>query len=167
MGTAYGTELISTLYSTCLVGINTWKRNSDGPSPLTRHGYVMYRYVTSWQNINTCHHCGKCPVAWKFPLLGTRIRTWAAWTWTRTRNLQPAGLGLESCLVWLGLDSRHAGLGLDSDSRKRGFVATLRVDIKENSEYSCLDGWWSDMMEWYRRKLDFNFGNKPLAVFGK
>ena len=27
--------------------------------PLTRPGYVTYRYVTSWQNIQTCHHCGR------------------------------------------------------------------------------------------------------------
>ena len=40
---------------------------------------------------------------------------------------KPAGLELEYCPVrlGLGLDSRHAGLELYSDSRKRGLVATL------------------------------------------
>ena len=41
-------------------------------------------------------------------------------------GLEPQTSGLRSCPVrlGLGLDSRHGGLGLDSDSRKRGLVAT-------------------------------------------
>jgi hypothetical protein len=76
-----------------------------------------------------------CTRAKKFSAtcMGTRIWTRAAnmWTWTRTRNLH--GLGLESCPLKLGLDLRHAGLGLDSDSTKRGLVASLSFSPKSES----------------------------------
>ena len=38
---------------------------------------------------------------------------------------KPAGLGLESYASGLGLGLETCGLGLDSDSRKRGLVASL------------------------------------------
>ena len=65
---------------------------------LTRHGYVTYRCVTSWQNIKTFHHCGRCLVLElgnsnslglvfgldsKTPGLGLGLVT----CWTRTRVL--------------------------------------------------------------------------------
>ena len=45
---------------------------------------------------------------------------------------KPAGLGLESYASGLGLET--CGLGLDSDSRKRGLVASLLINLLIFSE---------------------------------
>ena len=84
-----------------------------GP-PLTRHGFLMYRYITSWPNIKMFHYCERCLVL--------ELRNFCSLE--LGFGLEPQTPGLGSCPVRLGLDSRHAGLGLDSDTRKRGLVAT-------------------------------------------
>ena len=66
------------------------------------------------------HHCGCWARAGKFPFLGARIRTRVTKNLGSDSDSNPVGLGfgLESYPVRLGLDLRHAGLGLDSDSRE-------------------------------------------------
>ena len=50
---------------------------------------------------------------------------------------KPAGLGLESYASGLGLGLETCGLGLDSDSRKRGLVASLmKVHVQRISRTS-------------------------------